>query len=126
MPEVLLIGRDQTARLYTDEVLRRGGFHVRAVAPREAKNLVDDGVSYAVVVFSNTLDSRDVAEIGTQLRQRIPNAKLLLLLGPDSAAMNLSLFDASIEGLDGPAALIQVARQLAEASFENGSAQMSA
>ncbi len=127
MLQILLIGRDQNARLYTDEVLRRGGFSVRAIAPWEAKNVVADGVDkYPLVIFSNTLNTQDISEIGTQLRRSCPGTKLLLMLGPDSAPVNNSLFDAMLEGLEGPVALIRAVRYLAEASMADGAARIPA
>ena len=115
MPEVLLIGRDQHARMYTDDVLRRGGFHVRAIAPWEADRVLHDGIdSFSLVIFSNTLYPQDIADIGSRMRRHSPNIKLLLILGPDSTPASASLFDATLEGLDGPTALIRAARQLAE------------
>ncbi len=111
--EILLIGRDQIMRLYTDEVLRRAGFVVRSVAPWDAKNIVNDGVQkYPLVVFSHTLYPQDVAEIGTQLRRRCPGSKLLLMLGPDLMPVNFSMFDATIEGLEGPVALVKAVHRL--------------
>lgn len=125
--KVLLIGRDQQARLYTDEVLRRGGFSVRAIAPWEARTVVNDGVGvYSLVVFSNTLNTNDISDIGTQLRQHSPQTKTLLMLGPDVTQANAALFDDMLEGLAGPVALIRAVRRLAGSPIQNGAAGMSA
>ncbi len=125
--EVLLIGPDPSARVYTDEVLKQAGFHVRAITPKEAKGMVDDGAAaYSLVVFSNTLDSRDIVDIAAPLRQHNPGQKLLLMLGPDSPRIAFSDFDATLEGLDGPAALVRLVRRLTESSEANGSANMCA
>jgi|GEM_PF-4286992 len=121
--EILLIQRKETAQLYTDEVLRRAGFWVRAVTPSEAS--VEDGHAYSLIVFSNTLNARDVAEIGSEFRRRCPRARLLLLLGPNSAGVDASLFDAALEGLEGPTALVRLARLLADDSM-HGAQGMSA
>lgn len=127
VPQVLLIGRDQNARLYTDEVLRRGGFSVRAIAPWEAKSVVNDGIDqYPLVVFSNTLNTQDISEIAAQMRRRSPRTRMLLMLGPDSAPVNNSLFDDMLEGLEGPVALIRALRRLAEGSMPDGAARISA
>ncbi len=75
-----------------------------------------DAPAYPLVVFSDTLSAKDISEIGTQLRQRSPASKMLLMLGPDSTLQNFSMFDATMEGLDGPAALIREVRRLAESS----------
>ena len=124
--EVLLIGRDPAMRLYTDEVLEKAGFHVRAITPWEAKGMIDDAQTYALVVFSNTLNSGDISEIAAPLRQHNPSQKLLLMLGPDSMPTNLSAFDATLEALEGPAALIRMVRRLAESSAADNAAGMSA
>jgi hypothetical protein len=115
--DVLLIQRKETAQLYTDEVLRRAGFWVRAVTPTEAS--FEDGQKYALVVFSNTLSACDASEIGTEFRRRSPRTRLLLLLGPDSHGVNQGLFDTVLEGLEGPAALVRVARCLADSSLDD-------
>ncbi len=123
LQEILFIGCDQTARMYTDDVLRRAGFGVRVVAPSEAKDLVnDDGHSWPLVVFSNTLNPQNISEIGAQLRKRSPRSRLLLMLGPDSIPVASTLFDATLESLEGPVALIRAVRRLAEAAIEDGAA----
>lgn len=112
--EVLLIGRDLAMPIYTDEVLRRAGFRVRTVTPMEATEVPGPAAPvYPLVVFSDTLYPRDISEIGQRLRHRYPASKLLLMLGPDSTPENFSIFDAMMEGLEGPAALIRMARRLA-------------
>ncbi len=125
--EVLLIGRETSMRLYTDEVLKQAGFHVRAITPAEARGMIDDGAAaYSLVVFSNTLDSEDLDDIAMPLRQHNPGQKLLLMLGPDSPSVNFSQFDATLEGLEGPAALVRTVRRLAESAGAGGSASMCA
>jgi DNA-binding NtrC family response regulator len=125
--KVLLIGRDQQARLYTDEVLRREGFNVRAIAPWEARTVVNDGVgAYSLVVFSNTLNTNDISDIGTQLRRHSPQTKTLLLLGPDVTPASAAQFDEMLEGLAGPVALIHAVRRLAEPAIQDGAAGLSA
>lgn len=114
--EVLLIQRKEKGQLYTDEVLQRAGFWVRTVTPSEAA--VEDGHTFPLVVFSNTLSALEVAEIGAEFRRRSPRSRLLLLLGPDSANVNGTLFDAMLEGLEGPAALVRMARLLANGSMD--------
>lgn len=112
--EILLIGRNPATPMYTDEVLRRAGFRVHAITPGQISEMArPDAPTYPLVVFSNTLYPRDISEIGPQLRSRNPASKLLLMLGPDSAPENLPIFDAMMEGLDGPAALIREVRRLA-------------
>ena len=125
--EILFIGCDQTVRSYTDDVLRRAGFGVRVVAPGEAMELVNnDGREYPVVVFSNTLNPQDISEIGRQLRKRSPRSKLLLMLGPDPIPLDSTLFDATLESLEGPVALIQTVRCLTEAAILDGAEGISA
>ncbi len=125
--EVLLIGRDPTMRVYTDEVLRQAGFHVRSITPWEAKGVLNDDVSaYSLVVFTNTLFPADVSEIGSQLRKRSPGSKLLLMLGPDPMPVSPTMFDGTLEGLDGPAALVREARRLTASSPGDGAANSSA
>ncbi len=115
--EILLIGRNQITPMYTDEVLRHAGFRVRAMTPGETMEVVKgDAPAYPLVVFSDTLSAKDISEIGPQLRQRSPASKMLLMLGPDSTLPNSSMFDATMEGLDGPAALIREVRRLTESS----------
>ena len=114
--EVLLIQRKEKAQLYTDEVLRRAGFWVRVVTP---SNVFEDGRAYPLVVFSNTLTVKDVTEIGAQFRRRSPHSRLLLVLGPESSGVNTPMFDAVLEGLEGPAALIRAARLLADCSMSD-------
>ena len=112
--DILLIGRDPAMPMYTDEVLRRAGFRVRAITPGEATEVArPDAPTYPLVVFSDTLYPRDISEIGPQFRRRNPASKLLLMLGPDSAPDNFAIFDAMMEGLEGPAALIREVRRLA-------------
>ncbi len=115
--EILLIGRIPVMPMYTDEVLRQAGFRVRAITPGEAAEVVkESAAAYPLVVFSDTLSANDISELGVQLRRRSPASKMLLMLGPDSTLQNDSIFDATMEGLDGPAALIREVRRLADSS----------
>jgi PleD family two-component response regulator len=121
--EILLIGRDPTMRAYTNEFLQSAGFAVRAIAPWEAKCLVIDGDrAYALVVFCHTLYREDVSEIGTQLRRRSPTSKLLLVLGPHFDPATLSIFDATLEGLSGPAALVREVHRLTKSPISDRTA----
>lgn len=112
-PEVLVIGRDPTMRLYTNEILQSAGFRVHAISPWEAKCLVIDGDrAYSLVVFGHTLHPHDVVEIGMKMRRRSPASKLLLILGPHFDPKTLSIFDATLEGMAGPAALVREVHRL--------------
>lgn len=112
--EILLIGRNLATPMFTDEVLRHAGFRVRAITPGEAADAASENAqTYPLVVFSDTLYARDISEIGPRFRRRNPSSKLLLMLGPDSAPDNFSIFDTMMEGLEGPAALIREVRRLA-------------
>jgi len=111
--DVLFIGRNPVVRVYTDEILKRAGFQVHAITPWEVKSIVNNGLpTYPLVIFGNTMYPQEVIEIGKQLRRCSPASKLLLMLGPDGAPINLSAFDSVLEGLEGPAALVQEARRL--------------
>jgi len=70
---------------------------------------------YEVVIFSHTLEMQDIESLGQIIQKRKASTKVLLVLGPDSESMPLdySYFDATIAGLDGPAAFIQAVRRLA-------------
>jgi hypothetical protein len=117
--DILLIGRDATTRLYTDEVLQQAGFKVISIGPWEAKNLVKYEIyTYPVIIFSHTLHPADITEIGSQMRRRIPGSKLLLIVGSDPMPVSFDLFDTVIDGLDGPKALIRKVRRLSELASE--------
>jgi len=120
-PEVLLIGRDPSVRLYTDEVLVRAGFQVHGMTPWDAGNMVNhDFPSFPLVIFNKTVHLREATQIARQLRRQSPASRLLLILGPDVTRGNLSTFDSVVDGLAGPATLVSEARRLASPAPRNG------
>ncbi|MGC1782368.1 MAG: hypothetical protein WA708_07610 [Acidobacteriaceae bacterium] len=122
--KILVIARDQILRVYTDDVLRSAGFLVQSLAPWEARTaLQHGGDTFPVIVFSHTLLPEDISELGRQVRRVSPGTKVLLLRGPEPVSFNPAYYDAAMEGLEGPIALIkEVHRLLASSAASDGAA----
>jgi hypothetical protein len=118
--KILVVARDQILRVYTDDVLRSAGFPVLSLAPWEARNVLQQGGdAFPLVVFSHTLLPEDISDLGGQVRRVSPETKVLLLRGPEPVSLNPAFYDAAMEGLEGPVALIrEVYRLLASSSSE--------
>ena len=113
---ILLIGRDPSLQGSRADVLKHSGFDVQMASPKEALGQIAGGHNYPLVVFSHTLDPEEILELGKKIRQQNCSSKLLLILGPDSTPLDFSFFDGTLEGLDGPAALVREVRRLVSAS----------
>lgn len=114
-PSILMIGRDATLLAYKAAVLSSAALAVKTALPPDATALLQDAEGYRIVILSHTLDAADVMHLGTLVRSRSSNTKILLLAGPDTSQMPLdfTLFDAIFRGLDGPAAFVNLVRSLA-------------
>lgn len=110
---ILMIGRDPNLMSYRSAVLATANFSVQSVSPTHAHTILQNGADYDLVIFSHTLDAAEVLEMEQTLRRRKPGTRLLLILGPGDAPLDPELFDATMHGLDGPAAFIRAVRELA-------------
>lgn len=114
VPDILLIHCLLPARMYTDEVLRHAGFSVHAIEPDELREYMQLASlpPYPLVIFSNTVGPQDAAFLGMQLRRHLPYSKILLMCGPDAIPPNQPIFNAILETLRGPAALVREVQRL--------------
>lgn len=109
---ILMIGRDPNLMSYKSAVLATANFSVESVSPTQAQAILQNGADYDVVIFSHTLEPKEVLEMERTLRTRKPGTKLLLILGPGDTPIDFTLFDATLHGLDGPAAFIHTVQGL--------------
>lgn len=109
---ILFIGRDPTLLGCKAQVLMKAGFRVSAASPVKAKAMLATAGCYGLVVLSHTLLPEEVLEVVMETRARHARTKMLFVLGPDPVSFSLSIFDATVEGLDGPTALIHMATKL--------------
>lgn len=114
-PSILIIGCDPTLLAYKAAVLSTANLAVKAASPADTAALLHDGGHYEVVILSHTLEAADVVQISGLVRSKSGKTKILLISGPDTNRMQLdfSEFDATIHGLDGPAAFVHLVRSLA-------------
>jgi len=111
---ILMIGRDPKLLSYKAAVLATANFAVQQAPPAEAENFLQNGAHYKVVILSHTLNMQDILRIERTVRSKKENAKVLLVIGPETDQMPLdySKFDATVVGLDGPEAFIKTVRKL--------------
>jgi len=109
---ILMIGRDPSLMSYKTAVLATANLAVDTALPTQAQTILQNGAGYEVVIFSHTLEADEVLQMERTLRARRPDTKLLLIVGPGSGPVAYELFDATMQGLDGPAALISKVRGL--------------
>lgn len=114
-PSILMIGRDATLLAYKAAVLSTADLAVKTACPADATTLLQDSGRYQIVILSHTLDAADVMHLAALARSKSSKMKILLIAGPETSQMPLdfSLFDATIRGLDGPAAFVNLVRSLA-------------
>ena len=110
---ILLVRQSETTTLYTDDVLRNAGFLVTVTTPAQVPAVVNDGIaSYSLFVMSHTLAPEDLSEAAVQLRQSHPSAKIILMEGSNMPDVDPTLYDGTLDGLDGPKALIRQVHRL--------------
>jgi hypothetical protein len=121
---ILMIGRDPTLMVYKAAVLGTASLAVDTALPGQALTILEEKAPYNLVILSHTLEPDEALHIRNAIRARNLGTKLLLMLGPRGTPLNYELFDATLRGLDGPAALIAKVQQLLDrepAPAANGS-----
>ena len=111
-PAVLMIGADTELLSSRAAVIRKGGWQTTLANPVAVEALLATGSKFPVAIFCTTLSRDDNAGLASLFRRSSPETKLLLLLRSNYSHQPISLFDAAMEVLDGPDALIGTVRRL--------------
>ena len=112
---ILLVRQSETDDTIHGRRVEKSWFLRQGRYSGEVQAVVNDGIAaYSLFVMSHTLAPEDLSEAAIQLRRSHPSAKIILMEGPNMPDVDPALYDGTLDGLDGPKALIrQVHRLLA-------------
>jgi DNA-binding NarL/FixJ family response regulator len=115
-PLVFNVGNDSTLLAYRAEVLKLAGFQVLSISPpvwshQEQFAHLCRMQKPEISIACHTLTRSQRLALAKQLRSDCPEMKLLALTTDDLDREEERLYDALIDSLDGPAALIDTLRR---------------
>lgn len=115
-PLVFNVGNDASLLSYRGEVLRLAGFQVMSVFPAESGQ--QEQIAHLcrmhhpdISLACHTLKSAERIALARQLRAQCPEMKLLAMTTGELDRDEAALYDAFVDSLDGPVALIDKLRQ---------------
>ena len=115
-PLVFNVGNDAALLSYRGDVLRLAGFQVMSVSPGESGQ--QEQITHLcrmhhpdISLACHTLKREERIGLALQLRTVCPEIKLLAMTTGDLDREEEALYDALIDSLDGPLALIDKLRQ---------------
>ncbi len=107
--QILLVGNDADLLSYREKVLRSAGWAATSKAPAEVTGKTCKTSDICLVC--HTLSAQQRAALVRTLREDCPDTRILAITTGDIGRAEADRFDALIDNLEGPAALIRKVRQ---------------